>query len=58
MAKAAKLRILYGEGDAEEQVAAAAAFEKAGHTVQQAVGRKAVVEALQKGHVRPGGAGS
>jgi DNA-binding NtrC family response regulator len=49
MAKAAKLRILYGEGDAEEQVAAAAAFEKAGHVVQQAVGRKAVVEALQKG---------
>jgi DNA-binding NtrC family response regulator len=45
----AKLRILYGEGDAEEQAAAAAAFEKAGHTVQQAVGRKAVVEALQKG---------
>lgn len=49
MGKAAKLRILYGEGDAEEQVAPAAAFEKAGHTVQQAVGRKAVVEALQKG---------
>jgi DNA-binding NtrC family response regulator len=48
MAKA-KLRILYGEGDAEEQVAPAAAFEKAGHTVQPAVGRKAVVEALQKG---------
>jgi DNA-binding NtrC family response regulator len=43
-----KLRILYGEGDAEEQVAPAAAFEKAGHTVQKAVGRKAVVEALQK----------
>ena len=49
MAKAAKLRILYGEGDAEEQVAPAAAFEKAGHTVQKAIGRKAVVEALQKG---------
>jgi DNA-binding NtrC family response regulator len=49
MAKAAKLRILYGEGDAEEQVAPAAGFEKAGHTVHQAVGRKAVVEALQKG---------
>lgn len=49
MAKSAKLRILYGEGDAEEQVAPAAALEKAGHTVQQAVGRKAVVEALQKG---------
>jgi DNA-binding NtrC family response regulator len=49
MAKSAKLRILYGEGDAEEQAAPAAALEKAGHTVQQAVGRKAVVEALQKG---------
>jgi len=48
MAKA-KLRILYGEGDAEEQAAPAAAFEKAGHTVQPALGRKAVVEALQKG---------
>jgi DNA-binding NtrC family response regulator len=48
MAKA-KLRILYGEGDAEDQVAPAAAFEKAGHTVQPALGRKAVVEALQKG---------
>ncbi|MFZ0318472.1 MAG: hypothetical protein WAL56_05045 [Candidatus Sulfotelmatobacter sp.] len=48
MAKA-KLRILYGEGDAEKQVAPAAAFEKAGHTVHQAVGRKAVVEALPKG---------
>ena len=43
-----KLRILYGEGDAEEQAAPAAAFEKAGHTVQKALGRKAVVEALQK----------
>ncbi len=49
MSKAAKLRILYGEGDAEAQVAAAAAFEKAGHSVQKALGRKAVVEALQKG---------
>lgn len=49
MAKAAKVKILYGEGDAEEQVAPAAAFEKAGHTVEKAVGRKAVVEALNKG---------
>lgn len=48
MAKAAKLKILYGEGDAEAQVAPAAAFEKAGHTVLKAVGRKAVVEALSK----------
>jgi DNA-binding NtrC family response regulator len=49
MAKAAKLRILYGEGDAEEQAVPAAAFEKAGHTVEKAVGRKAVVESLSKG---------
>jgi DNA-binding NtrC family response regulator len=48
MAKA-KLRILYGEGDAEVQAAPAAAFEQAGHTVLKAEGRKAVVEALQKG---------
>ena len=43
-----KLRILYGEGDAEVQEASSAAFEKAGHTLLKAVGRKAVVEALQK----------
>jgi DNA-binding NtrC family response regulator len=49
MAKSAKLKILYGEGDVEAQAAAAAAFEKAGHTVAKAVGRKAVVEALSKG---------
>jgi DNA-binding NtrC family response regulator len=49
MAKAAKLKILYGEGDAEEQTAQAAAFANAGHTVEKALGRKAVVEALKKG---------
>ena len=49
MANAAKLRILYGEGDVAAQAAPAAAFEKAGHGVEKAVGRKAVVEALQKG---------
>jgi len=49
MAKSAKLKILYGEGDAEEQGAAAAAFEKAGHNVEKAVGRKAVQAALDKG---------
>jgi DNA-binding NtrC family response regulator len=48
MAKTGKLRILYGEGDAESQSAPAAAFEKAGHSVQNAIGRKAVVEALDK----------
>jgi hypothetical protein len=47
MAKA-KLRILYGEGDGEVLAAQATAFEKAGHTVQQAMGRKAVDEALKK----------
>jgi DNA-binding NtrC family response regulator len=49
MAKPAKLKILYGEGDAEAQVAPAAAFEKAGHTVQKAVGRKALEAAIGKG---------
>ena len=47
MAKA-RIKILYGEGDGEVLVAQAAAMEKAGHTVQQAVGRKAVDEALKK----------
>jgi DNA-binding NtrC family response regulator len=47
MAKA-KLRILYGEGEAEILATPAAAMEKAGHTVQQAIGRKAVEEALKK----------
>ena len=47
MAKA-KLRILYGEGDGEVLASQAATMEKAGHTVQQAEGRKAVDEALKK----------
>ena len=49
MAKAAKLKILYGEGDAEAQAPAAAAFEKAGHTVHKALGRKEVEAAITKG---------
>jgi len=44
----AKLRILYGEGDGEILKAQAAALEKAGHTVQQAVGRNSVEEAIKK----------
>ena len=49
MAKA-KLRILYGEGPEESILKEqAAAFEKAGHTVQPAEGRKGVEEALKKG---------
>lgn len=48
MAKS-KLKILYGEGDGEVLVAQAAQFQKAGHTVQQAEGRKAVEAALKTG---------
>jgi DNA-binding NtrC family response regulator len=48
MAKA-KIRILYGEGEEEILREQAAAFEKAGHTVQQAVGRKNVEAALKGG---------
>ncbi len=47
MAKS-KLRILYGEGEEEVLKQQAAAMEKAGHTVQQGIGRKAVEEALKK----------
>ena len=48
MAKAAKLTILYGEGDAEAQSAPAAAFESAGNIVEKALGRKEVVAALER----------
>src|SRR5271163_700036 len=48
MAKASKLRILYCEGDADEQEATAKTFEQAGHIVEKAVGRKAVEAALKK----------
>ena len=44
----AKLRILYGEGDEKVLAQQAAAMEKAGHAVNQAVGRKAAEEALKK----------
>jgi DNA-binding NtrC family response regulator len=47
MAKA-KLKILYGEGDVEAQTETAAEFEKAGHTVEKALGRKAVEAAIGK----------
>ena len=43
-----KLRILYGEGELEVLASQSAAFEKAGHWVQQVLGRKAVEEALKK----------
>jgi len=47
MAKS-KLRILYGEGDEDVLKAQSAVLEKAGHTIQQALGRKAVDEAIRK----------
>jgi DNA-binding NtrC family response regulator len=46
MAKA-KLRILYGEGDEEILKSQIPTFEKAGHTVQAATGRKALEAALK-----------
>jgi DNA-binding NtrC family response regulator len=49
MAKAAKLKILYGEGDADVQAITTAAFEKAGHTVEKSLGRKGVQAAIDKG---------
>jgi DNA-binding NtrC family response regulator len=49
MAKAAKLKIIYGEGDADVQATTAAAFEKAGHTVEKSLGRKGVQAAIDKG---------
>ena len=48
MAKASKLKILYGEGNAETQAVTAGAFENAGHAVEKALGRKAVESALSK----------
>jgi DNA-binding NtrC family response regulator len=50
MTKAAKLKILYSEGDEKVLAAQAASMEKAGHTVQQAMGRKKTEAALAAGN--------
>ena len=42
-----KLKILYGEGDAEVLAAQADSIQKAGHSVTTALGRKAVEQALK-----------
>ena len=47
MAKA-KLSILYGESDEEVLAAQAVSMQKAGHAVQQVLGRKGVQEAINK----------
>ncbi len=44
-----QLKILYGEGDSDVLVSQAAAVQKAGHQVEMAVGRKAIVEAVKHG---------
>jgi DNA-binding NtrC family response regulator len=49
MSKAGKLKILYAEGEPEAQAATAVSFEKAGLSVEKAIGRKATEEALKKG---------
>jgi DNA-binding NtrC family response regulator len=50
MAKSSfKLKILYGEGDAEVATAQAGSMEKAGHQVSTATGRKGVETALKQG---------
>jgi len=44
-----QLKILYGEGDSDVLVSQAASVQKAGHQVEMAVGRKAIVEAVNHG---------
>jgi len=44
----AKMKLLYAEGEMDILTAQAAAFEKAGHEVERAVGRKGVLESLKK----------
>jgi DNA-binding NtrC family response regulator len=47
--KASKLKVLYGEGNAELLASQAVSIQNAGHQVETAVGRKAVEEAVRKG---------
>lgn len=47
--KSSKLKVLYGEGNAEVLASQAVSIQKAGHQVETAVGRKAVEEAVRKG---------
>ena len=44
----AKMKLLYAEGEVDVLTAQAGAFEKAGHEVERAVGRKGVIESLKK----------
>jgi DNA-binding NtrC family response regulator len=49
MSNSAKLKVLYGEGDAEVLATQAITIQQAGHQVETAVGRKAILDALTKG---------
>jgi DNA-binding NtrC family response regulator len=44
----AKMKLLYAEGEVDVLTAQAAVFEKAGHEVERAVGRKGVLESVTK----------
>jgi DNA-binding NtrC family response regulator len=49
MSKSGKLKILYGEGEQEALEETTVSFERAGFSVEKALGRKAIEEALKKG---------
>jgi DNA-binding NtrC family response regulator len=44
----AKMKLLYAEGEVDVLTEQAGVFEKAGHEVERAVGRKGVIESLKK----------
>jgi DNA-binding NtrC family response regulator len=44
----AKMKLLYAEGEVEVLTAQVAVFEKTGHEVERAVGRKGVLESVKK----------
>src|SRR5689334_6851552 len=48
--KTSKLNILYGEGNEQVLSSQAVSMQKAGHTVEKALGRHAVQQALNKGN--------
>ena len=48
--KTSKLNILYGEGNEQVLSSQAVSIQKAGHTVEKALGRHAIQQALSKGN--------
>jgi len=47
--KSSQLKVLYSEGNAEVLASQAVSLQNAGHQVKSALGRSAVLEALQQG---------